>query len=78
MCCGGFPLKRFSSPKAFPHWLQEIAHREERLPVRGVERDMENFPVKQQSSIQREIIVFMEDCFSPSSFYCFIETSVRQ
>lgn len=47
--CGGFPLQRFSCPKAFPHWLQDIAHREEWLQVRGMKQDMENFPVKQAS-----------------------------
>lgn len=78
VCCRGFPLKRFSCPKAFPHWLQEITHREEWLPVRGIERDMGNFPVKQQSSIQREIVVLMQDCFPPCLFYCFMETSGRQ
>lgn len=76
--CGGFPLKSFSCLKAFPCWPLELAHREERLPVRGMERDMEDFPGKRQSSIQRQIIVFMQDRFSPCSFYCFMETSVRQ
>ena len=78
VCRGFFPLKRFSCPKALPLWLQEIAHRKERLPVREMERDMEHLLVKQQSSIQREIVVFMQDCFFPCSFYCFMETSVRQ
>lgn len=78
VCCGAFPLTRFSCPKAALYRLQEIAHREEWLPLRGMKRDKENFLVKQQSSIQREIIVFMQDCFSPCSFYCFMETSVRQ